>query len=198
MPRDPEVLATLSAILGIDERSLFEKAGVERPHGFEFETSPTVEQALASIAPDGEVAAESSPTVEEVLASLAPDEPTAIDEVPEAEPVDEEPAAEVDEEARAVTPARRSETRSRAQLRAVTRPMPRPVSEPAPVTTLRPVAVREASYIEDPAQRQFYQVRTLASVLGLVALAIAMLWAVANGMDALGQWWDDFFSGLRL
>ena len=78
VPRDPEVLATLSAILGIDERSLFEKAGVERPHGFEFETSPTVEQALASIAPDGEVAAESSPTVEEVLASLAPDEPTAV------------------------------------------------------------------------------------------------------------------------
>lgn len=175
VPNDPQVLTTLSAIIGIDERTLFDKAGVDRQAAVEHETSPTVEQALASIAPEGKVETETSPTVEEVLASLAPEDASA-DNIEE----------------RAPSP------RPRANLRAVPRPLPRPNPEPATVTTLTPVAVQEASYIEDPAQRQFYQVRTLASVVGLVALAIALLWAVGNGLDSLGRWWSDFFSGLRL
>ena len=48
-PNDPHVITALSAILGVDERSLFEKAGQPQP---ELETSPTIEQELASLSPD--------------------------------------------------------------------------------------------------------------------------------------------------
>ena len=48
-PNDPKVLEALAAILGVDERQLFDKAEVETPL-FE-ENSPTVEQALATLAP---------------------------------------------------------------------------------------------------------------------------------------------------
>lgn len=48
-PNDPHVIIALSAILGVDERSLFEKAGQRQP---ELETSPTIEQELASLSPD--------------------------------------------------------------------------------------------------------------------------------------------------
>lgn len=185
-PNDTRVLATLSAIIGVDERTLFGKAGVALPADLEVETSPTVEQALASIAPEGQADPEASPTVEEVLASFASESDEQLADEPDDEP--------------AITPTATPHTRDRrrARLRAVPRPLPQRVPEQASVTTLTPVAVREASYIEDPAQRQFYQVRTLASVVGLVALAIALLWAVGHGLDALGNWWNDFFDGLRL
>ena len=47
-PTDPSVLTALSAILDIDGRALFDKAGVETPAE---ETHPTVEESLASLAP---------------------------------------------------------------------------------------------------------------------------------------------------
>ena len=43
-----------------------------------------------------------------------------------------------------------------------------------------------------------YRVRTLASVVGLVALAVTLLWAAGEGLQSLGEWWNQFFSGLRL
>lgn len=175
VPRDPKTLTTLAAIPGVDEHSLYEKAGVAHADGPSVETSPTLEQALASISPDGTVDIETSPTVEEVAASLAPDSA---------------PGEPYREERPHPTPRR---------LRAVPRPAPpRPVPEPTTTTTLTPVVVREASYIEDPAQRQFYKVRTLAAVVALVAMTIALLWAVGNGLEAFGRWWDDLFSLLRL
>ena len=54
-PDDPHVITALSAILGVDERSLFEKAGQPQP---ELETSPTIEQELASLGPDSANATE--------------------------------------------------------------------------------------------------------------------------------------------
>ena len=48
-PNDSAVLTTLAAVLGIEERILYDKTGVEMP---ERETSPTVEEALASLAPE--------------------------------------------------------------------------------------------------------------------------------------------------
>lgn len=176
IPRDPAVLTTLAAILGVDEALLFERAGVERPAGPALETTPTLEQALASISPDGTAEVETSPTVEEVAASFEEEwrEQAAGDDGEEPPP-----------------PPRR--------LHAVPRPAPpRPIPEPTTTATLTPVLVREASYIEDANQRQFYQVRTLASIVGLAVLAIGMMWAVGNGLEALGRWWDDLFSLLRL
>ena len=46
VPNDPSVITALSAVLGIHERTLFDRAGVDRPKD---EESPTVEQALASL-----------------------------------------------------------------------------------------------------------------------------------------------------
>ena len=46
-PTDPSVLTALSAILDIDGRALFDKAGVETPAE---ESHPTVEESLASLA----------------------------------------------------------------------------------------------------------------------------------------------------
>ncbi|HXV72656.1 MAG TPA: helix-turn-helix domain-containing protein, partial [Acidimicrobiia bacterium] len=57
-PTDPDVLATLAAILGVSERQLFDKAEVDRPQ--EVDDSPTVEQALATLRPPGSAATESS------------------------------------------------------------------------------------------------------------------------------------------
>ena len=48
-PNDSAVLSTLAAVLGLEERILYDKSGVAIP---ERETSPTVEEALASLAPD--------------------------------------------------------------------------------------------------------------------------------------------------
>ena len=47
-PTDPSVLNALSAILDIDGRALFDKAGVLTPAE---EAHPTVEESLASLAP---------------------------------------------------------------------------------------------------------------------------------------------------
>jgi hypothetical protein len=42
------------------------------------------------------------------------------------------------------------------------------------------------------------RVRTLATVVGLVALVVAFLWAMSEGISALGDWWDGFLDTLRL
>jgi hypothetical protein len=73
------------------------------------------------------------------------------------------------------------------------------VSPPEPYLITAPTApVVEPSYIEDTDQRQMYRVRTLATVVLVVALAIILLWALSNTIDAIGAWWEDFFSTLRI
>ena len=56
----------------------------------------------------------------------------------------------------------------------------------------------DVSYMEDRSQRQMYRVRTLATIVALVALVVAFLWAFEEGLGALGEWWDGFFGNLRL
>ena len=48
-PNDPSVVTALAAVLALDERMLFDKAGLSTP---EVETNPTVEQALATLRPE--------------------------------------------------------------------------------------------------------------------------------------------------
>jgi transcriptional regulator with XRE-family HTH domain len=160
-PNDPGVLFTLAAILGTDERMLFDKAGVEMP--IVMETTPTMEQALASLAPEADVETDAS------------EEPSFEDRSFDPIPVPTPPEV-------------------------MRRLRPRPVPEPttSTVTTLVAVPAEELSYMEDPGQRQMYRVRTLASVVGLVALAVTLLWAAGEGLQSLGEWWNEFFSGLRL
>src|SRR5918996_1767355 len=73
-PNDPEVLMALAAVLGVEQRTLFEKAGVNRP---EIETSPTFEQELATLRPEGD---EDVDTGEEFELSFTYDELTGLRE----------------------------------------------------------------------------------------------------------------------
>jgi len=168
-PNDPKVLSTLSAILGVDEAHLFSKADVEQPT-FE-ETSPTVEQALATLNP--------------ASAGKRPH-----DEVrdPELEPhMDESEKSEK-------TPAPRTE---RHLVGVGTAPAYSAPPDPLARVPLTPT-IGDQSYIEDGTQRQLYRVRTLATMVALVALVVAFIWAVGEGLGALGEWWDGFFGQLRL
>lgn len=149
-PSDTKVITALSAILGVDERLLFDKAGQQLPH---VETSPTIEQALASLSPEasGDV---------ETVGLRAVDEP-GIEVTPQ--PAYSAPVA--------------------TETHVITRPTPRAV---------------EPSYMEDGSQRRLYRVRTLATLVLLLALGIAFVWALTEGLGALGAWWDEFFGSLRL
>jgi transcriptional regulator with XRE-family HTH domain len=158
-PNDPHVITTLSAILGIDERTLFEKAGQPQP---EIETSPTIEQEMASLSPDTDEQPDLVEGSEPEPASVLLAEPT-----PQPEAVSTEvPTYVAPPETHVVT------------------------------TTLPPV--HEPSYMEDRSQRQLYRVRNLATIVILVALGIAFVWAFTEGLGSLGAWWDDFFGSLRL
>jgi transcriptional regulator with XRE-family HTH domain len=175
-PNDTSVVVTLSAVLGITERVLFDKLGMTPP---ESETNATVEEVLAELAPEPEEAEETaiSPPAED----REPVEPTPASEPlpPSDSAVEPTPAAEPP-----------PPTDSPAE------PAFAPTAEPYRVTTPVVPAV-EPSYIEDQGQRQLYRVRYLATAVALVALGIALLWALDRGLEAFAEWWDVFFGNLR-
>lgn len=224
-PNDAKVLSALAAILGVDERQLFEKAGVER--SAVVEANPTVEEALATL-------------------SVRDDSPEPVETVPEpGEPVAEESDESEGDESGDVESIVFPEPESE-QIDDEKRPAPRPISvpqtPPPPVPVARQLAVAfqgddtvddgsswdidaapedsgkaayvappepfvqtpliptlaDVSYIEDQSQRQLYRVRSLATVVAFVALVVAFVWAAGEGLGALGDWWDDFFGNLRL
>ena len=152
-PNDAAVLTALSAVLGVDESALFEKAGQRIP---EVEDSPTVEQALATLNPGAVVDEESE---------------TGLD----GEAIESPPAPEF----------------------ASVRPTSAAPNEPYVIARAAP-PVHEPAYMEDRTQRQLYRVRNLATIVILVALGVAFLWALTQSFDALGTWWDEFFGSLRL
>lgn len=174
-PSDISVLIALAAILGIDERHLFDKAGQALPA---VESSPTIEQELATLNP------EEAPVLgEEVVGE--PDAPHIEPEVLEEE-------LEV-----AVDPTPPDDFSTKPLV--VPTPPPAYRAPPSPyVVTATTPRVHEPSYMEDSTQRQLYRVRYLATVVVLVALVIAFLWALTQGMGAWGEWWDQFFGSLRL
>lgn len=191
-PNDPKVLSALAAILGIDERHLFDKAEVEPPG---IETSPTVEQALATLSGHDIATAQTAEpddgqteerTATELPGQQEPDPETSFeyqsfdfdgqvfeDQVEEEEPEEEVVEADSDTPAYAAPP------------------------DPYNRTPLTPT-LADVSYIEDDSQRQLYRVRTLATLVALVALVIAFIWAIGEGLGALGAWWDEFFGNLRI
>jgi transcriptional regulator with XRE-family HTH domain len=209
-PTDPSVLTALSAILDIDGRALFDKAGVETPPE---ETHPTVEESLASLAPlpleepieekidpDPMIAAAAAASV------LAPDldadfelEAEVKEHVPsEPEPdVIQHPEPEIDTFALPPDVVAKSETVGAAQM--TTSSEPGYVSPPEPYLITAPTPpVVEPSYMEDESQRQMYRVRNLATVVLVVALAIVLLWSLSNAVEAVGSWWEEFTNTLRL
>jgi transcriptional regulator with XRE-family HTH domain len=206
VPNDPKILAALAAILGVDEVHLFEKAGTELPG---VESSPTVEEALATLNP------ESSYNPARPIFDL---EPAVIDSghLEDDSPVEADRDGPDDRD----DPADAED----ADLPPVVFPAPGPhgpLTQPDPIsvspvtelpaersalspsaeqfllTTSTPSA-HELSYIEDQSQRQMYRVRTMATVVAALALVIALIWAFNESLAALGEWWDQFFGNLRL
>lgn len=223
-PNDAQVLSALAAILGVDERQLFEKAEVKRPAAVE--TSPTVEQALATL-------------------SVRDDLPEPVETAPEprapiAEPRDESEGDESGDVEPLASPEPRSDPID-DEKRTAPRPISVPQTPPPPVPVASQLAVAfqgaatedggswdieafpedsgeaayvappepyvqtpliptlaDISYMEDQSQRQLYRVRSLATVVAFVALVVAFVWAAGEGLGALGDWWDDFFGNLRL
>lgn len=178
-PSDSEVIDALAAVLAIDPRILYEKAGMAVP---DVESSPTVEQALASLRP--ETAVESPEETPDDALGAVP-EPVAV--------------------ARAVTDPVVTEPPPRPTL--PPKPTPAPYQPPEPAfrsprdrLVINPATppLTEPSYIEDDSQKQLYRVRNLATVVLLVALVIVLIWAAANAFGALGDWWDEFLSELRI
>lgn len=185
-PNDPKVLSALAAVLGVDERHLFDKAGVEPP---ETETSPTVEQALATLAFEDVVDASGGDTGTDQGHQPQPES----EEEPESEP-EHEPAGVASSEEQEHRPSteRDFEVVGTSRQPAYTAP-PDPLKR-GPVTP----TTADLSYMEDGSQRQLYRVRHLATLVAFVALVIAFLWALGEGLGALGEWWDQFFANLRL
>lgn len=241
LPNDPHVIPVLAAVIGIDAKSLYLKAGIEPP--VVEETSPTIEEALASLAPETPDALEPSPyqsLAEELQAyeetpgaDIAPVESqglfATIDEAEEAElarldPANDADGDQSDQSARA--PKHVEPTPSVADGPAdpggeeptemLAEPAPRTVRKaepivarrlhPSPEATVPAAAVApqailvstEQSYIENRVEKQIYQFRTLATVVGLVVLGIAFLWALREGFGAFTDWWDEFFDNLRI
>jgi transcriptional regulator with XRE-family HTH domain len=187
-PTDPGVLDALAAVLALDPRLLYERAGLPM---LEAETSPTVEQALASLRPPPR----SESTGDDALPLMESEPDFAADFRDEIEDGSREPEAGRHSEPEPVgVPLASMETES-----VPPRTGPRFAGPPDPYVMTQPTpSVVEPSYIEDTTQRQLYRVRTLATVVLLVALVVVFVWALANTFDALGTWWDDFFGELNL
>lgn len=187
-PTDPEVLDALVAVLGVDQRTLYDKAGVEVPAE---DAGPTVEQALATLFPDGSERGSDETHLSDEQAELRSAVTGEGSEVDVGEPEADEPQA-----GRATSPpyepvSSLTATPSSAEPAFKAPPEPYSVSRATP-----PIA--EPSYLEDASQRQLYRVRNLATIVLLVALAVVLLWAISTAIGALGDWWDDFFGLLRI
>lgn len=211
-PTDPSVLTALSAILDIDGRALFDKAGVAIPTE---ETQPSVEEALASLAPipleepiEEEVEADpmiaataaTSPAVprldadselEAEVQEHLPHQPEAAPESPE------EPEPPLETFNLPPDPVEQLERVGASPMQSPNEPAFVSPPEPYLITSPTPPMV-EPSYMEDNDQRQMYRVRTLATVALVVALVIILLWSLSNTVEAIGSWWEDFFDTLRL
>lgn len=193
MPTEPSVLHALSAVLGVDERTLFEKAGQEPPH--DQETSPTLEEALASLASPNDAGDELGQQDQRGEAVSVEQRSNEVD-LTEEEPVSTQLELTVDEPP-APQPLEDDEAgRSEA---VGTKRDPGYVKPPEPYVVM-PTTPRfvEPSYVEDARQRQVYRVRNLATLVVAVAMVVALIWALSESLGAFGSWWDDFFGSLRL
>lgn len=185
-PNDEKVLSALAAILGMSERQLFDKAEIDPPA---VETSPTVEQALATLSTVEETTVVPKETeVRGTPGRPSGGEPISVPQTPPPIPV---MVGAVPRDIGAIAEDE-GELFSESDIPAYVAP-----PEPYVQTPLTPT-LADVSYVEDPAQRQMYRVRTLATLVGFVALVAAFVWALGEGVGALGVWWDEFFGNLRL
>ncbi|MGF1667623.1 MAG: multiprotein-bridging factor 1 family protein [Acidimicrobiia bacterium] len=126
-PADAGVVSTLAAVLGIDEVSLFEAAGLEPPVS---DSAPSVREALSSITP----AARRAAAEEEPSTTGSPDPGTVVEPDP----------AGVDESDQISTfapdPVPRAERRRSRGTRPTPTPTPDLFAPPAPIPTAPPIS----------------------------------------------------------
>jgi transcriptional regulator with XRE-family HTH domain len=197
-PNDASVLFALAAVLGLDDRTLFDKAGMPMP---DRELSPTVEQALASLAPvdvripdaiDEQAVVIDTEDVDSALESETLEHVSSIPDAPDRS-ADADGELETDFEPFPLS--------GPEPVGAMPEPSPQPafISPPDPfVYTAPSMSAAEPSYIEDNDQRQLYRIRNLATFVLIVALIVILIWSATSGIDALKQWWTSFFDTLRL
>jgi transcriptional regulator with XRE-family HTH domain len=185
IPNDASVLFALAAVLGIDDRTLFDRAGTPLP---DKDSSPTVEQALASLGPIGAATPDLTDDDDEELPSSTDAEPDAAEKSGE----DREP-----EPALPAFPT--SDPEPAGAMAVQSQPKPALVTPHDPFVFVTPtVPPAEPSYIEDQDQQQLYRIRYLATFVLLVALFVVLVWSFTSGLDAFHQWWDSFRGTLRL
>jgi hypothetical protein len=166
-----------------------------------------VEQALATLSYDDsdDVGAEVGGSGETLIEMTPEPGPLGQPDVSESEPTaeaesTEAQAAEDDDEVEVVEDAGDEVAVDlETELAGLAAQSPAYVAPPDPYnpTPLTPT-LADISYMEDESQRQMYRVRSLATLVAVVALVIAFVWALGEGLGALGDWWDDFFGNLRL
>ena len=193
-PNDPDVLMALAAVLGVDQRILFDKAGVDRP---DMEESPTLEQELATLRPPSTEDAEDPEETVHIsftyhdLENLGDEEEHEGDETsaaPARTPRIELVPGPVEEGDRVPVGS---------SVRAVESPSFTDPVQPFVVTRLDQVYT-EPSYVEDPSDRQLYRVRNVGTAVGVVVMLLLLMYAAGKGLEAFGAWWDSFFGQLRL
>ena len=196
-PNDPKVVAALAVVLDLDEDQLFDKVDVERP---EMEASPTVEEALATLSTTGAEAMSPDPEPtpgDDPWASDPYPMPAEGPEYPRPQPVPTLVGADTSSESDLGNEQSDSGLVARLTVAAGASPAYATPPEPYVQGPLTP-NVGGVSYLEDESQRQLYRVRNLATLVAVIALVIVFIWALGEGIGALGEWWDDFFGNLRL
>ncbi|MCZ6661619.1 MAG: helix-turn-helix transcriptional regulator, partial [Actinobacteria bacterium] len=149
-PNDPEVVRALAAVLALDERMLFDKAGLSTP---EAETSPTVEQALATLRPEP-----TAPPVDDSSVGQSLEQPPVNDDESGAddEQLEVAPTLPLEVESDdAITPPSEVESDDVPPLPPRVEPGYVAPRESLVITAPSPPIV-EPSYMEDSTQRQMY------------------------------------------
>ena len=192
-PGDESVVSSLAAVLGIEEGTLFEAAGLDPPV---LESRPTVRQALSSITPqaDGEASRERITGEREPVRASTTFQPRTTDSQHEETKL-AEPTSAASPPAQRTAGRRATERRPNLAdwLRAATvRRSPRPMSAPSTL----PPAPRAPSYLEDPTERWSYRLRSIYTAAGVVIMFIVLGWAASNLFDSLGEVWEILTSNL--
>ncbi|MDX1449067.1 MAG: helix-turn-helix domain-containing protein [Acidimicrobiia bacterium] len=173
VPTDPQVVTSLAAVLALDERRLFEAAGLAAP---ESQPHLTIEQELATIAPPKVVAAprdipamETPPVQQETLKPVLTEDPAPAGSTSATAPVSTPQPY--------VRPPQRTEPRT-------------------PPRTTQVQAPTSGSYMDDPEERWSYRLRAVWTAAGLTGLGVLLLWAGSRALGALGEAWDALLAGL--
>lgn len=186
IPDDAVVVSSLAAVLGIDEVTLFEAAGLAPPH---HSVPASLEDTFSSIAPSGDT------------------RQVEVEDMPD------QPMPGTARHARTLAESKLDGKESifdkfRSALETVTgndgsngdpppsrQPLPPPAAaRPAGRSARRPM--NALSYMEDVEQRWSYRVRAVLTIAGVGLLVIVLGWAASELLTALGDVWDALTAGL--